>query len=459
MARGLESGSVGLLSGRFVPGSLVVDAPDQARTSGLPAPRGIVEKRITDIDETEATLALDAVRTVLQDEGVAPGELGGLFVSCDDADETAGLLAKALGQERLPTLTFSPSRQAAAGALVQAVASAKQAGRAVLYVAARDTTRRRHNEDAEAPVDAGAGAVALLLGPRAPVVLTAQTVRHHGTNGVSGPDLLDELAGEEKEGPARVGVAVSSPGEAKRLLRGAAHGEGMSYPVDRLGDLGAASPGATLLEVLGDSQPGDAVDVLVPGAERTLGLRFRVQETPRVVGPGRVLAAGGVRVDGATARATQRAWADHALSEPRGAYVPLPVFHAQDAARLRFEGQTCLGCDKRLFPPRRRCPDCGGARFRPHANSGQGTVYSITRIRSGGAPAEFSPLQEARGAYAVAVVQLEEGPRVAAMLTGPTMSGEGVKIGDPVELVVRLLYVQDGVPRYSFKARRSGPTQ
>lgn len=74
--------------------------------------------------------------------------------------------------------------------------------------------------------------------------------------------------------------------------------------------------------------------------------------------------------------------------------------------------------------------------------SGKGTIYSWTRVERDHAPAEFVDLAP----YYVALVDLDEGPRVTAMLSDLDTFlpvDERIKIGQPVEMVTRKLS-QDG---------------
>lgn len=78
------------------------------------------------------------------------------------------------------------------------------------------------------------------------------------------------------------------------------------------------------------------------------------------------------------------------------------------AGRLCF--QRCDDCGVWRHPPRFRCAGCGSDRWSWHASSGRGVLYSWTVIhRPHPAFADEAP-------YAVAVVELEEGPRLVARL-------------------------------------------
>jgi len=135
--------------------------------------------------------------------------------------------------------------------------------------------------------------------------------------------------------------------------------------------------------------------------------------------------------------------------QPMGAYVSLPDFARSLPARYRLAAARCRSCARLAFPPRAACPRCGAAEWDEVRLSGRGVVHSFTVIARGSGPSEFAAEQAMTGEYVSAVVELEEGPRVAARLAD-VRPGE-VAIGMPVEAALRRLYAQQGVARYGFK--------
>jgi uncharacterized OB-fold protein len=116
--------------------------------------------------------------------------------------------------------------------------------------------------------------------------------------------------------------------------------------------------------------------------------------------------------------------------------------------RYALVGEVCPHCDAKIFPPRDVCPNCGGEAKTQYAFSGKGKVYSYTIMRD--APAGY----EENIPYTVAVVALDEGPKVTAQLTD--LGEQPVEIGMPVEMVTRRIR-QDGDERgmlvYGYKFR------
>lgn len=80
--------------------------------------------------------------------------------------------------------------------------------------------------------------------------------------------------------------------------------------------------------------------------------------------------------------------------------------------------QRCDSCAQAVFYPRVICPFCAGARLEWFEPSGLGVVYSTTSV---------SRKAEAGGNYNVALVDLDEGPRMMARVEG--LPPEAVRIG------------------------------
>ena len=117
------------------------------------------------------------------------------------------------------------------------------------------------------------------------------------------------------------------------------------------------------------------------------------------------------------------------------------------AQRYRLEGGRCGSCSAVSFPPRPVCLECGAEDIEPHRLSGRGTVYSYTVLYQG--PESF----DGGVPYAVALIDLDEGPRITAMLTD--IDPEEVDFGMPVEMVVRVTNTdgERGPINYSYKFR------
>ena len=81
--------------------------------------------------------------------------------------------------------------------------------------------------------------------------------------------------------------------------------------------------------------------------------------------------------------------------------------------------------------------------------SGRGEIFTYTILARGGAPTEFDDQQNMTGEFAVAVIELEEGPRIMGQITG--VDPRNLSVGMKMEAVLRRLYVQEDIVRYGYK--------
>ena len=100
-----------------------------------------------------------------------------------------------------------------------------------------------------------------------------------------------------------------------------------------------------------------------------------------------------------------------------------PYFDAAKAHRLDL--QRCPR-DGYFFYPRSRCPKCLGDDWEWETVSGRGEVHAFTIDRIGHDPA-LGPMAP----FAIAIVELEEGPRMTANVVDCPI--EDVKVGMPLE--------------------------
>jgi uncharacterized OB-fold protein len=116
---------------------------------------------------------------------------------------------------------------------------------------------------------------------------------------------------------------------------------------------------------------------------------------------------------------------------------PGPVQVYQDAlARGLFLLQHCQDCGKYLFYPRVLCNHCGGISLTWVQPSGRGVVYSSSVVRQ---------KPEKGGEYNVALIELEEGPRLLSRVTD--RAPDAVKIGMHVSARIGSI---DGQPALVF---------
>jgi hypothetical protein len=99
------------------------------------------------------------------------------------------------------------------------------------------------------------------------------------------------------------------------------------------------------------------------------------------------------------------------------------------AGELRL--QRCNTCGKVYFPPRPFCPACAARDVAVFAASGKGRLYSYV-IHHRPVPGFTPP-------YAIAVVELEEGPRMMTNITGCPQTPEALELDMPVEVAFEKL--------------------
>ncbi len=114
--------------------------------------------------------------------------------------------------------------------------------------------------------------------------------------------------------------------------------------------------------------------------------------------------------------------------------------------RYRYEAGVCKGCGKWHFPPRRVCDACKGETFETKAMRRTGKILTYTVIRV--PPAPFKD----QAPYAVAVVEMDDGPRLTAMVAD-TGTFE-LKLGQKVRLEFRRISEDGdrGPINYGYKA-------
>jgi uncharacterized protein len=126
----------------------------------------------------------------------------------------------------------------------------------------------------------------------------------------------------------------------------------------------------------------------------------------------------------------------------RLAPIPTPeTQHYWDGARegeLRL--QRCDRCSHVYFPPRPFCPDCGAREVSVFSASGRGRLYSyvINHMKAPG----FEP------PYAIAVVELEEGPRLMSNILDCPQTPEALVLDMPLEVTFEKLTDDIALPQF-----------
>ncbi len=111
-------------------------------------------------------------------------------------------------------------------------------------------------------------------------------------------------------------------------------------------------------------------------------------------------------------------------AEPRPTPETEPFWEGCAAGELRL--QHCSACDTHYFPPRPFCPTCLSDEVEWQPVSGRGTLHTYV-INHRAAPGFEAP-------YAIAVVQLDEGPRMMSNIVGVEQTPEALVLDMPLQV-------------------------
>jgi uncharacterized OB-fold protein len=131
---------------------------------------------------------------------------------------------------------------------------------------------------------------------------------------------------------------------------------------------------------------------------------------------------------------------------------PVPVPSAE--SRPYWEGvrrhelrmPVCAACDHTWFPPTHLCPRCGSADIAWKTCSGRGTVFSYVVFHRA-----YHPGFAGEVPYAVALVELEEGPRLLSNIVG--IAPDRVACGMPVQVTFEDVAEDVTLPKFEPAAR------
>ncbi len=116
-------------------------------------------------------------------------------------------------------------------------------------------------------------------------------------------------------------------------------------------------------------------------------------------------------------------------------------------AEHKLMGARCSSNGETFLPPRAYCPDCRKGAMEWVEFSGRGKLLTFTVIYIGTA-AMIAAGFDRKNPYCVGIVELEEGPRISAMLTGvDPLHPADIPLGAPVTLDIQDL----GKPVLAFR--------
>jgi uncharacterized protein len=127
---------------------------------------------------------------------------------------------------------------------------------------------------------------------------------------------------------------------------------------------------------------------------------------------------------------------------PRVVPEPTPeTRHYWEGARQgKLRLQRCDRCAHAYFPPRPFCPECGSRDVSVFTASGRGKLHSyvINHMKAPG----FEP------PYAIAVVELEEGPRMMSNILDCPQTPEALVLDMPLEVTFEKLTDDITLPQF-----------
>ena len=120
---------------------------------------------------------------------------------------------------------------------------------------------------------------------------------------------------------------------------------------------------------------------------------------------------------------------DPARARPQPTPETQHFWDGTKAGELRL--QRCDACAKVYFPPRPFCPGCASRAVTVFPASGKGTLYSYV-IHHRKVPGFTPP-------YAIAVVQLDEGPRMMSNIVDCPQTPEALELDMKLEVTFEKL--------------------
>ena len=120
--------------------------------------------------------------------------------------------------------------------------------------------------------------------------------------------------------------------------------------------------------------------------------------------------------------------------------TPETLHFWEGAKRGELLLQRCDSCHEAYFPPRPFCPHCASRSVSVFRASGRATLYSYV-INERPAPGFDAP-------YAIAVVELEEGPRMMTNISDSPQTPEALVLDMPLEVRFEELSPEISLPLF-----------
>jgi len=131
---------------------------------------------------------------------------------------------------------------------------------------------------------------------------------------------------------------------------------------------------------------------------------------------------------------------------PDKSKIPLPIptpetAHFWEGAKTgELRLQKCDECAHIYFPPRPFCPSCVSKKVSVFKASGRGFLYSYVINQR--------PHPAFDGAYSIAIVELEEGPRMMTNIVNVDQTPEALQLDMPLEVIFEALNDDISLPYF-----------
>jgi uncharacterized OB-fold protein len=112
----------------------------------------------------------------------------------------------------------------------------------------------------------------------------------------------------------------------------------------------------------------------------------------------------------------------------------------QGAKNGQLKLQRCTDCSGVYFPPRPFCPSCASRDVEIFDATGKATLYSYV--------INHRPHPAFDGPYSIAVVELEEGPRMMTNIVNVDQTPEALVLDMPLEVVFEALTDDISLPYF-----------
>ena len=119
--------------------------------------------------------------------------------------------------------------------------------------------------------------------------------------------------------------------------------------------------------------------------------------------------------------------------------------HWDAAKQHQFLIQRCQDCGHMWFPPMPNCSNCLSERLEWAPMKGTGKVHSFIVYHQGWLPGYLKQTP-----YNVAIVQLDEGPRLINNIVG--VANDDIRVDMPVEVVFEEINPDVTIPRFRPRA-------